>query len=67
MSTKYIYTGRGDAFYHVPARDLTDEDIAERAEIWKELGITEELLVKSGLYKKVETPKEPKRVKKEGE
>jgi hypothetical protein len=68
MNTKYIYTGRGDAFYHVPARDLTDEDIAERAEIWKELGITEELLVKSGLYKKVEVPKAEKpKAKKEGE
>jgi hypothetical protein len=52
MTTRLIYTGRGDFFVHVPARDLTDEDFAERAELWKENDITEASLIKSGLYKK---------------
>lgn len=51
--TKYKYNGKGDAFIGVPARDLTDEDCTERAEQWAELGITEELLVNSGLYSPV--------------
>jgi hypothetical protein len=67
MSVKYIYLGKGDAFIHVPPRDLTTDDIAERVEIWQEYGITaEELLIGSGLYKKAETPKAGK-PKKEGE
>jgi hypothetical protein len=57
MTVKLIYIGRGDAFYHVPTRDLTDEDFAERAEIWAELGITEDVLISSGLYKKAENKK----------
>lgn len=52
MATKLIYIGRGDAIYHVPARDLTDEDFKERAELWKENDITEAALIKSGLYEK---------------
>jgi hypothetical protein len=54
MTTRLIYTGRGDMFYNVPARDLTDEDFAERAEVWQEFGITEKLLIDSGLYKPFE-------------
>lgn len=54
MATKLLYVGNGSALYHVPARDLTDEDFAERAEIWAELGITENLLLQSGLYAKPE-------------
>jgi 5,10-methylenetetrahydrofolate reductase len=66
MSVKYIYLGKGDAFIHVPPRDLTADDIKERVEIWQEYGITEELLIGSGLYKKAETPKAGK-PKKDGE
>ena len=61
MEPKYKYIGKGDALYHVPARDLTEQDIAERAETWKEFGITESLLVKSGLYEKAETKKPTKK------
>ena len=59
---KYKYLG-GGSLYHVPARDLTDDDLTERAELWAEFGITEELLVNCGLYEKadVETKKKPKR------
>ena len=70
MTVKLIYIGRGDAFYHVPMRDLTDEDFAERAEIWAELGVTEAALIASGLYKKPQAEiAQPKkgRVQKEGE
>lgn len=52
MATKLIYLGNGSFFYHVPARDLTDEDFKERAELWKENEITEATLIKSGLYEK---------------
>jgi hypothetical protein len=65
MSVKYIYLG-GGALIHVPPRDLTDADFAERAEVWKENGIDEAVLLGSGLYKKAETPKAGK-PKKEGE
>jgi hypothetical protein len=67
MTAIYKYIGNGGALYHVPARDLTADDIAERAGVWKENGITEAVLLGSGLYQKVEVPKETKRVKKEGE
>jgi hypothetical protein len=68
MTVKLIYIGRGDAFYNVPARDLTDEDLAERAELWQEYGITESLLVASGLYEKVKTEQpKTKKAAKEGE
>jgi 5,10-methylenetetrahydrofolate reductase len=63
MTALYKYLG-GGAMIHVPARDLTADDLAERAELWRENGITEAALLESGLYKKAETPK---RVKKEGE
>jgi hypothetical protein len=68
MTIRFIYTGRGDALIHVPPRDLTDEDFAEREELWKENGITEAVLLGSGLYKKptVEQPKRNKAAK-EGE
>jgi 5,10-methylenetetrahydrofolate reductase len=67
MTAIYKYIGDGGALYHVPARDLTADDIAERAEVWRENGITEAVLLGSGLYQKIEAPKETKRVKKEGE
>lgn len=68
MTTKLVYIG-GGALYHVPARDLTDEDFAERAELWKEAGIDEALLLKSGLYEKpkAEQPKTTKKAAKDGE
>ena len=64
MTVKLIYIGRGDAIIHVPARDLTDEDFAERAELWKENEITEAGMLTSGLYKKPTA--EPKKAAKEG-
>lgn len=68
MTMKLIYIGRGDAFYHVPARDLTDEDFAERAELWEEVGVTEKLLIDSGLYKPFEDkPKTIRKAAKDGE
>ena len=66
MTTKLIYAG-GGFFPDVPARDLTEEDFAERAESWKAQGITEAVLLQSGLYKKSESTKEPKKDKKAGE
>jgi hypothetical protein len=59
---KLIYIGRG-ALVHVPPRDLTEQDFAERAEVWSENGITEASLLASGLYKKAEQeqPKKSKR------
>ena len=68
MEIRLRYIGRGDALIHVPARDLTDEDFAERAELWKELGIDEARLLASGLYEKPKT-EQPKKIKtaKEGE
>ena len=60
MATKLIYTGRGDFLWHVPARDLTDEDFKERAELWKENNITEAVILASGLYEKPKA--EPKKV-----
>jgi hypothetical protein len=65
MTTLYKYIGR-DVLIHVPPRDLTADDLAERAEVWKENGITEAVLLGSGLYKKNETPKAGK-PKKDGE
>jgi hypothetical protein len=65
---RLVYTGRGDMFYNVPARDLTDEDFAERAETWQEFGITERLLISSGLYKPFEEkPKTKTKAAKDGE
>ena len=68
MAIKLHYTGRGEALVHVPARDLTDEDFAERAELWQENGITEAGILSSGLYEKPKT-EQPKKIKaaKEGE
>ena len=65
MTTKLIYIGRGGAFVTVPARDLTEEDFAERKELWQELGITEAVLLESGLYEKpkLEQPKKEKAAK----
>ena len=40
----------GGSLYHVPARDLTEADFTERAELWQELGWNEESLVGTGLY-----------------
>ena len=54
MEIRLKYIGRGSALYDVPARDLTDEDFTERKELWKELGVTEATLIKSGLYEKAE-------------
>ena len=51
MTEKLIYIG-GGALYNVPARDLTEADFADFAEVWKENGITEAVLLESGLYKK---------------
>jgi hypothetical protein len=59
MATKLIYIGRGDAFVGVPARNLTEKDFTERAETFAELGITESVLIASGLYKAPEA--EPKK------
>jgi hypothetical protein len=68
MTAIYKYIGNGGALYHVPARDLTADDIAERAEVWRENEITEAVLLGSGLYQKVEAPKAAKPAgKKEGE
>lgn len=50
MDAVYKYIGNGDALVHVPPRDLTQADIDERAADWAEMGITEQLLVMSGLY-----------------
>ncbi|HEU4341005.1 MAG TPA: hypothetical protein VFU31_05490 [Candidatus Binatia bacterium] len=64
------YIGRGAAIVHVPMRDLTEADFTERAELWKEEGITEERLISSGLYQyAVETgqAEKPKNKKKDGE
>src|SRR3989337_699562 len=52
MAIKLHYIGRGDAIIHVPARDLTDEDFAERADLWKEHGLDEAGMIASGLYQK---------------
>lgn len=49
--TRLHYIGKG-AFYNVPARDLSDADFAERAAEWAELGITEDVLLASGLYRR---------------
>lgn len=67
MTVKLFYVGRGDALIHVPARDLTDEDYAERAELWKENDITEAGILASGLYEKPKTEQPKKKAAKEGE
>lgn len=64
--TKLIYVGR-DVLIHVPPRDLTDEDFAERAELWKENGIDEAVLLASGLYKKPVAEQPKRKTAKEGE
>lgn len=64
MGIRLQYIGNGGALYHVPARDLTDEDFAERAELWKENDIDEAAILKSGLYKKPQA--EPKKAAKDG-
>lgn len=68
MTTILTYIGRGDALIGVPARDLTEEDFAERAESWSALGLTEAVILASGLYEKPKT-EQPKKVKtaKDGE
>lgn len=69
MTTKLVYVGKGDALPNVPARDITEQDVLDFAEIWKENGITESVLLNSGLYEKpkAEAPKEQKKAKKDGE
>ncbi len=66
MTTRLLYIG-GGFLPNVPARDLTDDDFAERAELWKELEITEAVLIKSGLYKKPEIKADKPKQKKAGE
>ena len=65
MTTVLIYKGRGGAIPGVPAQDLTEADFAERKEQWGELGITEAVLLQSGLYEKprLEQPKKEKAAK----
>lgn len=65
MTVKLIYIGWGAALYNVPARDLTDDDFSERAQVWKESKIDETALIASGLYKKpqIEQPKKDKAAK----
>ena len=63
MDTIYKYIGK-DTLYHVPARDLTQADLDERAELWAENGITEDLLLASGLYAKAGAPEKKKPTKK---
>ena len=60
MATLYTYIGNGDVLVHVPPRDLTDADLAERAELWAENGITESVLIGCGLYAPVEPEKKKK-------
>lgn len=58
----------GGSIVHVPARDLTEADIAERAELWKENGITQEQLISSGLYQyAIEKAGKSNKSKKDGE
>jgi 5,10-methylenetetrahydrofolate reductase len=68
MTTLYKYLG-GGSLVHVPARDITEADVEERAELWLENGIDEALLLKSGLYQKLSNEPAPKKSKaqKEGE
>ena len=68
MTTLYKYLG-GGALPNVPARDLTEADVTDFAEVWKENGITEAVLLKSGLYTKsiTEQPKTTKKAAKDGE
>lgn len=69
MTILYKYLGRGDALIHVPPRDLTTQDVTDFAEVWKENGITEAVLLNSGLYEKAKTeqPKTTKKAAKDGE
>jgi hypothetical protein len=53
MTTVYKYIGRGDAFYLIPARDLTEEDMEAIKELPPEFQIDEEKLISSGLYQKI--------------
>lgn len=64
--TLYKYLGGGSLF-HVPARDITEADVEERAELWLENGIDEATLLKSGLYQKAEQPAKQKKAGKDGE
>lgn len=67
MTTKLIYTGRGGAFFHIPARDLTEDDLLNVANLPSEYSKTEEELIASGLYAPVETEQaEPKKKSKRG-
>lgn len=54
-TTLYKYLG-GGAIVHVPARDITEADVEAFAETWLTNGIDEAMLLKSGLYQKVEQP-----------
>lgn len=60
MTTLYKYLG-GGALVHVPARDITEADVEEFAEVWLRNGIDEATLLKSGLYKKLIKEKTAKR------
>lgn len=51
MTTLYKYLG-GGSLPNVPARDITEQDVEEFAEVWLANGISEELLLSSGLYEK---------------
>lgn len=52
MNMRLKYIGRGAALPHVPARDLTEQDFIERRELWADEGITEAVILNSGLYEK---------------
>lgn len=67
MTTLYKYLG-GGALANVPARDITEADVEEFAEVWLENGITEAVILASGLYEKpkAEQPK-TKKAAKDGE
>lgn len=54
MTTLYKYIGNGAALSLVPPRDITEADVEACAETWLEAGISEALLLGSGLYQKIE-------------
>lgn len=64
MKLKYI--GRGASLPNVPARDLTEADFEERRELWADEGITEAVILRSGLYV-AEEAEQPRKQRKAGE
>jgi hypothetical protein len=54
MRILYKYIGNGSALIPVPTRDLTEADFEERKEVFAEMGITEAVLIASGLYENVD-------------